>query len=131
MVGWLFLSFWTFGLVDLALLQANAFSCSWFEKFGKPSRAFARLQPGSGREGQKGVIMKKIVDFLSSPGLNLFAGIILFLLIGCVLFNYDSFDRMSAFYGGLSLISLDILFYGLNGLLDNRKSKKSCQDLDE
>lgn len=69
--------------------------------------------------------MKKIIEFLSAPVINLILGLILFIWVGCCIWQYDVFDRKSAFYGGLSVIAIDLLFYGYNALLDSRKSKNN------
>lgn len=68
--------------------------------------------------------MKKIIEFLSAPVVNLIVGFVLYLWLGCCLWLYDSFDRKSAFYGGLFVIAIDIFSYGFNALVDKYKSKK-------
>ena len=75
--------------------------------------------------------MKKLIEFLSAPVINLILGLILYLWLGCCFWQYDGFDRKSAFYGGLFVIAIDIFGYGFNALCDFRKSKKSRQDLDK
>lgn len=76
--------------------------------------------------------MKKIIEFLSAPVVNLVVGLILCLWIGCCIWYLgDSFCAPSAFYGGLTVIAIDIFSYGFNALADQRRSKKSSgQDLD-
>lgn len=68
--------------------------------------------------------MKKFIECLSSPEVNMILGLMLYLWLGCCFWLYDSFDRKSAFYGGLFVIALDIFSYGFNSLCDRRKSKK-------
>lgn len=76
--------------------------------------------------------MKKIIEFLSAPVVNLVVGLLFYLWLGCCIWRYDSFDRISAFYGGLFVIAIDIFGYGINALIDQVRSKKSSgQDLDE
>lgn len=43
--------------------------------------------------------MKKLIEFLSAPIINLVVGLLLYLWLGCCIWTYDSFDRKSAFYG--------------------------------
>lgn len=74
--------------------------------------------------------MKKIIEFLSAPVISLIVGLVFYLWVGCCTWQYDGFDRKSAFYGGLFVIAIDILFYGYNALYDSRKSKKNRQDFD-
>ena len=69
--------------------------------------------------------MKKIIDFLSAPVVNLIIGLLLYFWIGCSMWQYDSFDRFSAFYGGLFVIAIDIFGYGFNALVDQFRSKKN------
>lgn len=68
--------------------------------------------------------MKKIIAFLSAPVVNLIIGLVLYLWLGCCIWLYDGLDRKSAFYGGLSVIAIDIFGYGFNALVDQHKSKK-------
>ena len=76
--------------------------------------------------------MKKIIDFLSAPVVNLIIGLILYFWIGCSMWQYDSFDRFSAFYGGLFVIAIDIFGYGFNALVDQFRSKRTTrQDPDD
>lgn len=72
--------------------------------------------------------MKKFVEFLSAPIINLIIGLLLYLWLGCCIWMYESFDRKSAFYGGLFLIAIDIFFYGLNSLMDKAKEKKNTDN---
>lgn len=69
--------------------------------------------------------MKKVIEILSSPVVNLFVGLILYLWIGCCFWFYDGFDPKSAFYGGLVVIAIDIFGYGVNTLCEQVRSKKS------
>lgn len=68
--------------------------------------------------------MKKVIEFLSAPIVNVFVGLLLFIWIGCCIWQYDSFDRYSAFYGGLFVIAIDIFGYGFNTMVDRVKKKK-------
>ena len=55
--------------------------------------------------------MKKVIEFLSAPALSMFVGLLFFVWIGCCIWFYDSFDRFSAFYGGLFVIAIDMFGY--------------------
>lgn len=68
--------------------------------------------------------MKKVIEFFSAPAVNLIIGLFLYLWLGCCIWQYDAFDRISAFYGGLFVVSLDIFCYGFNALVDKFMSKK-------
>ena len=68
--------------------------------------------------------MKKVIAFLSSPVINLIIGLVLYFSVGSSIFLYDSFDRRSAFYGGLFVIALDIFSNGFVALYKQHKSKK-------
>lgn len=75
--------------------------------------------------------MKKIIEFLSAPVINLIVGLVLYFWVGCCMWQYDGFDRKSAFYAGFFVIAIDIFYYGLNSLCDSRKSNNNRQDLDK
>lgn len=75
--------------------------------------------------------MISVIKFLSAPVVNLVAGLILYLWLGCCIWAYDGFDRFSAFYGGLFVIAIDIFSYGFNSLMPWTRSKKVDQDLDD
>lgn len=68
--------------------------------------------------------MKKLIEFLSAPAVNLIIGLLLYLWLGCCIWSYDSFDSFSAFYGGLFVVAIDVFGIGLNALVDMYKSKK-------
>ena len=77
-------------------------------------------------------MIKKICSFLSHPLVNIFVGLIFCVLIGIWIESLgDAFDSLSAFCGGLTVISLDIMFYGINYYLDKWTEKNTPQDLDE
>lgn len=77
-------------------------------------------------------MIKKICSFLSHPLVNIFVGLIFLVLIGIWIVSLgEAFDSLSAFCGGLAVISLDIMFYGINFYIDKHVSKNSPQDLDE
>lgn len=67
--------------------------------------------------------MKKVIEFLSAPIVNAIIGLLLYIWIGCCIWQYVSFDRYSAFYGGLTVIAIDIFGYGFNALVDQFKAK--------
>lgn len=69
--------------------------------------------------------MKKIIDFLSAPAVNMFVGLILILYLGYCISQYDSFDPVSAFAGGFGFLFMNIFDYGFNCLVDRWKSKKT------
>ena len=59
--------------------------------------------------------MKKIIEFLNHPLLHLVIGLLLYLLIGCGIWHLgDTFDPVSAFLGGLTVIAMDIFDYGVH-----------------
>ena len=66
--------------------------------------------------------MKKFVQFLNHPLLHLFIGLLLYLWIGCCIwFLGDSFCPVSAFLGGLAVISMDIFDYGVRFFYNIRR----------
>ena len=59
--------------------------------------------------------MKKFVEFLNHPLLHLVIGLLFYLWIGgCIWHLGDSFDPISAFLGGLTVIAMDIFDYGVH-----------------
>lgn len=67
--------------------------------------------------------MKKLAEFLSLPIVCLFTGLLLFLLIGCAIWNLDAsgeFCSYSAWLGAGTVIALNIFDYGWV-LLTNKK----------
>lgn len=66
--------------------------------------------------------MKKIVNFLNLPFVNLVAGLIIFLFGGhCIYVLGDSFSKPSAFVGAIAVIGLSIFDYGLFSFFKKRK----------
>ena len=79
-----------------------------------------------------GKSLKKLIEFLSAPVVNLVVGFILILLLSFCESKYDAFDRVSALIGAFITIAIDIFGSGFSALLDLRRSKNSSgQDLDE
>lgn len=59
--------------------------------------------------------MKKFVEFLNHPLLHLVIGLLLYLWIGgCIWHLGESFDPVSAFLGGLTVIAMNIFDYGVH-----------------
>ena len=59
--------------------------------------------------------MKKYIEFLNHPLLHLVIGLLLFLWIGCGIYNLgDAFDPVSAWFGAFALIAMDIFDYGVH-----------------
>lgn len=57
--------------------------------------------------------MKKLIEFLNHPLLHLVIGLLLYLWIGGgIWYLGDTFDPISAFLGGLTVIAMDIFSYG-------------------
>lgn len=77
--------------------------------------------------------MRKIIDFLTSPVVNLIFGFVLLLWLGgTIMYLGIDFCPISAFLGALYFIAIDIFSYGLHSILGRRKGEKNTrQDLDE
>lgn len=59
--------------------------------------------------------MKKIIEFLNHPLLHLVIGLLLYIWIGAAIWYLgDTFDPVSAFFGGLTVIAMSIFDYGVH-----------------